>query len=59
MSNVKPNQPSTMTLVPTPLLTLPLPKSCAIMDAATEAVCCQRTETRTNIEAMKMIASAI
>lgn len=30
-----------------------------MIDAATEAVCCQRTETRTKIDAMKMIASAI
>lgn len=28
------------------------------MLAATDAVCCQRTETRINIEAMKIIASA-
>lgn len=30
-----------------------------MMEAATEAVCCQRTETRTKIEAMKIIARAI
>jgi hypothetical protein len=45
--------------VPTPLRTLPLPKSWAMMEAATDAVCCQRTETSTNIEAMNMMASAI
>lgn len=48
-----------MAVVPTPLLTLPLPKSWAIIEAATEAVCCHRTETSTKIEAMKMIARAI
>lgn len=46
-------------MVPTPLLTLPFPKSWAIIDAATEAVCCHRTDTSTNIDAMKMIARAI
>ena len=30
-----------------------------MIEAATDAVCCQRTETRTKIEAMNMIASAI
>lgn len=59
ISNAKLNQPSTMAVVPTPLLTLPLPKSWAMMDAATDAVCCHRTETRTNIEAMNMMARAI
>lgn len=59
MSNAKPNHPSTMAVVPTPLRTLPFPKSCAMMDAATEAVCCHSTETSTNIEAMKMMARAI
>ena len=58
MSNVKENQPMTMALVPTPDLTEPLPKSCAMTDAATEAVCCHNTDTRTNIEAMKMMARA-
>jgi len=48
----------TMADVPTPASTLPLAKSCAMMLAATEAVCCQRTETRTKMEAMKMMASA-
>lgn len=59
MSKAKPNQPSTMAVVPTPLCTLPLPRSCAIIDAATEAVCCHSTETRTKIEAMKMMARDI
>lgn len=59
ISNAKLNQPSTMAVVPTPLSTLPLPKSWAMIEAATEAVCCQRTETSTNIDAMNMMASAI
>lgn len=59
MSNVKLNQPSTMALVPTPDMTLPLPKSWAITEAATEAVCCHSTETRTKMEATKMMARAI
>lgn len=58
MSNANENQPITMALVPTPLLTAPLPKSWAMTDAATEAVCCHKTETRTKMEAMKMIAKA-
>lgn len=53
-----PNQPSTMALVPTPLLTDPFPKSCATCAAATEAVCCHSTETSTKIEAMKISANA-
>lgn len=52
------NHPSTIAAVPTPLLTLPFPKSCAICAAATDAVCCHNTETRTKMEAMKMSASA-
>lgn len=58
INSVKLNHPMTIALVPTPLLTLPLPKSSAMMEAATEAVCCQRTETRTKIAAMKMMARA-
>lgn len=54
----KPNQPSTMAEVPTPLLTLPFPMSCAIVLAATEAVCCHRTDTSTNTDETKMSASA-
>ena len=59
MSRANENQPMTMALVPTPLLTAPLPKSCAMTDAATEAVCCHRTETRTKMDEMKMMARAI
>lgn len=59
ISSVKLNQPITMALVPTPDRTLPLPKSWAMMLAATEAVCCHRTETRMKMLAMKMMASAI
>jgi hypothetical protein len=59
MSNEKPNQPKTIAVVPIPLRTLPFAKSSAIIDAATEAVCCHKTETSTNIEAMKMMASEI
>lgn len=58
MKNAKPNQPSNMAEVPTPLLTLPFPRSCAIVLAATEAVCCQRTDTRMNTEATKIRARA-
>jgi hypothetical protein len=58
MRSVKLNQPMTMALVPTPEMTAPLPKSWAIMEAATEAVCCHSTETRTKMEAMKMMARA-
>lgn len=47
-----------MALVPTPLFTLPLPKSLAICAPATEAVCCQSTLTSTKMEAMKMRARA-
>jgi hypothetical protein len=59
ISSVKLNQPITIALVPTPLFTAPLPKSSAITEAATDAVCCHRTETSTKIDAMKMMASAI
>lgn len=52
------NHPSTIAVVPTPLRTLPFPKSCAIIDAATEAVCCHSTETSTKTEAMNMMAKA-
>lgn len=58
MSSVKLNHPMTMALVPTPLFTLPLPRSSAMTDAATEAVCCHSTETRTKMAAMKMMARA-
>lgn len=59
ISNAKLNQPSTMAVVPTPLRTLPFPKSWAMIEAATDAVCCHRTETSTNIDEMKIIARAI
>lgn len=58
MSKLNPNQPNTIALVPTPLLTFPFPKSCAICAAATEAVCCHSTLTRTKMEAMKIRARA-
>lgn len=58
ISNVNENQPSTIALVPTPDLTAPLPKSSAIVLAATDAVCCHNTDTSTKIEAMKMMARA-
>ncbi|KAH9826383.1 hypothetical protein Tdes44962_MAKER03515 [Teratosphaeria destructans] len=58
ISKANPNQPNTIALVPTPLLTLPFPKSCATCAAATDAVCCQSTETRTKMEEMKMRARA-
>jgi hypothetical protein len=53
-----PNQPRIMADEPTPLLTLPLPMSCAIVLAATEAVCCHSTDTNTNTVATKISASA-
>ena len=56
INKANPNQPSTMAVVPTPLSTLPLPRSCAIIEAATDAVCCQRTETRMKMEETKMMA---
>jgi hypothetical protein len=59
ISSVKLNHPITMADVPTPDKTLPLPKSCAMMLAATDAVCCQRTDTSTKMEAMKIMAKAI
>lgn len=58
ISNTNPNQPSTIAAVPTPLFTLPFPKSCATVAAATEAVCCHNTDTSTKIDAMKISASA-
>lgn len=57
-SRTKPNQPSTIAEEPTPLFTLPLPMSWAIVLAATDAVCCHNTDTRTNTEETKMRASA-
>ena len=54
-----PNHPSTIAEVPTPLLTLPFPRSWAMVLAATEAVCCQRTLTRVKTAEINMRASAI
>lgn len=59
ISKVKLNHPRTIAVVPTPDLTLPFPRSCAMIEAATDAVCCHSTDTRTKTEAMKMMASAI
>jgi hypothetical protein len=53
-----PNQPNIIAVVPTPLLTLPFPRSCTIVDAATAAVCCHIILTRTKTEAMKIVARA-
>lgn len=58
INNVKLNHPITMALDPTPASTDPFPKSCAIILAATDAVCCHSTLTSTKIDAMKIIASA-
>lgn len=58
MNKAKPNHPKIMAVVPTPDLTLPLPRSWAIVLAATEAVCCHSTDTNTKTEAMKMRARA-
>lgn len=58
ISSVKLNHPMTMADVPTPERTLPFPKSCAMILAATDAVCCHSTDTSTKMEAMKMMASA-
>lgn len=54
MSSANENHPSTMALVPTPLFTEPFPKSWAMTEAATDAVCCHRTDTRTKMAEMKM-----
>ena len=58
ISNANPNQPKIIAAVPTPDFTLPFPRSCAIVLAATDAVCCHNTDTRTKTLAMKMRASA-
>jgi hypothetical protein len=57
-SNAKLNQPRTMADVPTPDFMLPLPMSWATCAAATDAVCCHSTDTRTKTEAMKTSARA-
>jgi hypothetical protein len=59
ISNANENQPKTMALVPTPLLTAPFPKSWAITEAATDAVCCHSTETSTKMAEMNIKARAI
>lgn len=59
MSSVNENQPMTMALVPTPLLTEPLAKSWAMTDAATDAVCCHKTETKIKTDPMKMMAREV
>lgn len=58
INSVKLNQPITMAELPTPAMTLPFPKSCAITEAATDAVCCHSTETSTKMVAMKMMTRA-
>lgn len=58
-SNAKLNQPNTIAEVPTPDFMLPLPMSWATCAAATDAVCCHSTDTRTKTEAMKMSARAV
>lgn len=58
MKSANPNQPNIIAVVPTPDFTLPLPRSCAIVLAATDAVCCHRTDTSTKTEAMNISASA-
>ena len=57
-NNPNPNQPNIIAVVPTPLFTLPFPRSCTIVDAATAAVCCHMMLTRINTEEMKIVARA-
>jgi hypothetical protein len=57
-SRPKPNQPRTIAEAPTPVFTLPFPMSWAMVLAATEAVCCHRTETRTKTADTKTSARA-
>lgn len=47
-----------MAVEPTPLLTLPLPRSCTMVDAATEAVCCHMMLTSTKTDEMNTVAKA-
>lgn len=58
INNANPNHPNIIAVVPTPDLTLPFPRSCAIVLAATEAVCCHSTDTSTKTDAMKIRARA-
>lgn len=55
-NRANPNQPSTIADAPTPLLTLPFPKSCVMVLAATEAVCCHSTVTSIKTVATKQSA---
>ena len=57
-SSPNPNQPNIIAVVPTPLLTLPFPKSCTTVDAATAAVCCHMMLTSTKTEETNIVASA-
>lgn len=59
ISNANPNQPSTIAVTPTPVDTDPFSKFSAIVAAATLAVCCHNTDTRTKIAATKITARAI
>lgn len=59
INSANPNQPSIIAEVPTPLLTLPLPRSWAMVLAATDAVCCHNTDTSTKTDATKISARAI
>lgn len=56
-NKAKPNHPRIIAVVPTPLLTLPFPISFVIVLAATDAVCCHSTDTRTKTEAMNISAN--
>lgn len=58
ISNANPNHPNIIAVVPTPLFTLPFPRSCAIVLAATDAVCCHKTLTSTKTAATKIRARA-
>lgn len=57
-SKPNPNQPNIIADDPTPLFTLPFPRSWATELAATEAVCCHKTETRMKTEETKIRARA-
>lgn len=59
ISSANPNQPNTIAVTPTPVDTEPFSKFSAIVAAATLAVCCHRTDTRTKMAATKTTASAI
>jgi hypothetical protein len=57
-NNPNPNHPNIIAVVPTPLFTLPFPRSCTIVDAATAAVCCHMMLTRTKTEEINIVARA-